>query len=125
MSILVQIMNHVSMGNAKRTFALPILAVFLFGCATANHPDDSWFARDKAYHFGISAGVSAGIATVALNNGQSDAEAMVYAVAFTMPLGVGKEVYDREIKKTYWSWKDLAWDFAGALAGGAAGVAAH
>ena len=110
------------MKNAKTIVAAPILALLLGGCASLKHPDDHWFGRDKAYHFGISAGVSAGLAAVAVNNGQSDAEAMTLAVAFTMPLGVGKETYDRNIRKTYCSGKDLLWDLAGALAGGAVGV---
>lgn len=111
-----------SISNAKTILVMAISALFLTGCSTLKHPDDHWFGRDKAYHFGISAGVSAGLAAVAVNNGQSDAEAMTLAVAFTMPLGIGKETYDRNIRKTYCSGKDLMWDLAGALAGGAVGV---
>jgi len=110
------------MENAKMKFAVPILALLLSGCATMRHPDDAWFARDKAWHFGISAGISAGLAAAAENNGCSDGEAMAFAVAFTMPIGAGKELYDRKVKKTYCSGKDLVWDLAGALAGGAAGA---
>lgn len=110
------------MKNAKTIIAAPILALLLGGCSTMNHPDDHWFGRDKAYHFGISAGISAGLAAAAENNGCNDGEAMVFAVAFTMPVGVGKELYDRKVKKTYCSGKDLVWDLVGALAGGAVGV---
>ena len=110
------------MENAKNKIILPILALWLCGCAMMRHPDDAWFARDKAWHFGISAGLSAGLAAAAENNGCSDGEAMAFAVAFTMPIGAGKEAYDRNVKKTYASGKDLVWDLAGALAGGAAGV---
>ena len=38
--------------------------------------------------------------------------------------GAGKELYDRNVKNTYWSWKDLAWDLAGAVAGALAATAA-
>ena len=115
-------MEDMSMKSAKTTVLIPVLAVLLCGCATMNHPDDKWFGRDKAYHFGISAGISAGLAAVAENNGCNDGEAMAFAVAFTMPIGAGKELYDRNVKKTYCSGKDLAWDLAGALVGGASSV---
>jgi uncharacterized protein YfiM (DUF2279 family) len=43
-------------------------------------------------------------------------------VGTTLGLGTGKELYDREIKRTYFSGKDLAWDLIGALLGSFAGA---
>ncbi len=41
------------------------------------------------------------------------------AFAFTMAIGAGKEIYDSEVRRVGWSWRDLVADAAGALAGSA------
>ena len=110
-----------SISNARKGLIAPICALFLLGCATVNHPDDNWFARDKAYHFAAASAIGAGATFMA---GSEDA-APVIGVGVAMSFGAGKELYDREVKKTYWSWKDLAWDLAGAVAGAAAAAAAN
>lgn len=97
-------------------------ALLLAGCVTLRS-DDPWVARDKAKHFGISTLTAAGVAGVAAHNGAADPEAMALGFAFTMSLGVGKEWYDRDVRRRFWSWKDLAWDLAGAAVGGTAGLA--
>jgi putative lipoprotein len=102
-----------SISSARKALIAPILALFLFGCATVNHPDDHWFARDKAYHFAVASAIGAG-ATLAA--GDEDAAPFI-GVGVALSFGAGKELYDRDVKKTYWSWKDLAWDLAGALTG--------
>jgi putative lipoprotein len=111
----------VSISSAKTILVTSIISLCLTGCATVNHPDDHWFARDKAYHFAVASAISAG-ATLAA--GDSDA-APVIGVGVAMAFGAGKETYDRDVKKTYWSWKDLAWDLAGAAAGALAATAAN
>ena len=109
-----------SISDAKTVLLAPIIILFLAGCATVNHPDDEWFGRDKAYHFAAASAISAG-ATLAA--GDEDA-APVIGVGVAMTFGAGKETYDRDVKKSYWSWKDFAWDFAGAVAGALAATAA-
>jgi putative lipoprotein len=110
-----------SISNAKPFLAASILMLFLAGCATANHPDDHWFARDKAYHFAAASAIGAGATWAA---GHEAAEPVI-GVGVAMAFGAGKELYDRDVKKTYWSWKDFAWDFVGAVAGSALAAAAQ
>ena len=102
-----------SIWNAKTILLASIPLLFLPGCATVNHPDDHWFARDKGYHFAAASAIGAGT-TFAMGD---ESAAPVVGVGVAMAFGAGKELYDRDVKKTYWSWKDLAWDLAGALTG--------
>ncbi len=37
-------------------------------------------------------------------------------------LGTGKELYDRKVKRTYFSGNDLTWDLIGSLLGSLAGA---
>ena len=37
--------------KTPRPFVLPVLMALLAGCATTPHPEDRWFAEDKAKHF--------------------------------------------------------------------------
>ena len=109
-----------SLSRAGRLCSALLAAVLFSGCATANHPGDRWFSRDKAYHFAVASALGAGATAAADGN---DA-APVIGVGVAMSFGVGKELYDRDVQKEYWSWKDLAWDLAGAVAGAAAATAA-
>ena len=110
-----------SISSARKAIPVSFFALFLCGCATmSSHPDDQWFARDKAYHFAASAAIGAG-ATLAA--GDEDA-APIIGLGVAMSFGAGKEAYDRGVKKTYWSWKDFAWDFIGGVAGALAAEAA-
>lgn len=96
----------------------PALALaFLLGCASPRG-SDPLFAHDKYLHFFICAGMAAG-AALAVEDHQPDD--MTWTIALSVPLGVGlgKEVYDREIKGTFFSWRDLLWDALGAAAGAA------
>ncbi|ALS13723.1 hypothetical protein AOU28_20060 [Pseudomonas aeruginosa] len=40
-----------------------------------------------------------------------------FGLSFSLAFGVGKELYDSRSAGSGWSWKDLAWDLAGAAAG--------
>ena len=112
---------NMSIWNAKAIFLVSVLMPFLTGCATVNHPDDQWFARDKAYHFIAVSVISAGATAAA---GDTDT-APVIGMGVAMSFGAGKELYDRDVKRTYWSWKDFVWDCVGAVAGAAAATAAR
>lgn len=89
----------------------------LTGCATASPQNDSWFGRDKAKHF-LAAGIISGAAAAMADKRGIDNDGSFYlAFGLTLSLSLGKEAYDIKIRKTGWSWKDLAWDTLGALAG--------
>jgi putative lipoprotein len=98
-----------------------LLLLLNTGCASFRHADDSWWGPDKAKHFAGSFAVAAGT-TMALTSSTGEDEAVAGGVGTTLGLGTGKELYDREIKRTYFSGKDLAWDLIGALLGSFAGA---
>ena len=87
------------------------------GCAAVPVAQDPWFGRDKAEHFAGSALLSGVTTRVAVNQGLSDGEACGPALGVTLVVGLGKEAYDANVKKTFWSWRDLTWDVAGGLTG--------
>lgn len=87
------------------------------GCATLDRPDDDWFARDKMRHFAASAAISAGITHAAGRNDYSNGEARMISIGCTPALGAGLELFDRDVRGTYFSWKDMTWNLLGAVAG--------
>ena len=79
-------------------------------------PTDPWWGRDKALHLGVSTGLAAagyGVSSLWLDRAWQRASA---GAAFSLTLGVGKEVAD-------WagygqpSYKDLLYDIAGTALG--------
>ncbi len=99
---------------------LPVLLIaltVLSGCATASPQNDSWFGRDKVKHFLAASVISGAASAIADKQGMDNDGSFYFAFGLTLSLGAGKEAYDMKIRKTGWSWKDLAWDTLGALAG--------
>ena len=116
-----------TMRTVGRLRAVACLAVLTLatGCALpGGRSSDPWFGRDKLYHFAGSAAISASTAAAARHNGADDAEAGMIAIGVTLSVGSAKEHYDRTVKKTYWSWKDMVWNTLGAIVGSAAVAAA-
>lgn len=103
-------------------FTLILLAGSLsFGGPRREPPADRWFAKDKLYHFAISATVQAATHASLRANGSDYREASLTAGVVTLSLGIGKEIWDRDRGRIF-SLKDLAADAAG---GGAAAVMAR
>jgi len=76
---------------------------------------DAWFGEDKLRHVAMSF-ASASFAGVTLRAcGVGDA-ASPAAVAAALAAGLGKELYDVRTG-SFFSFRDLAWDVAGALVG--------
>jgi putative lipoprotein len=103
-----------------RLSILAVIAVMLFsasGCATFFRADDPWFGRDKAYHFAAGGVIGAGTTLAVKNSGVHRDTAPCIGIAASVAIGGGKEWYDANIKRTYWSWKDMVWDLAGGTAG--------
>jgi len=94
-----------------------VFALVAGGCATINRPDDKWFARDKALHFGASAIIAGGSTYAMIDNGRDENDSTVAGFGIALVFGIGKETYDAGVKKTYWSWKDFIWDIIGAGTG--------
>lgn len=101
----------------KKSLAALFVAALLTGCGTMQQRGDSWFGRDKAKHFGVSA-IMAGAGAAAANAGNmDDHDAFPLVLGVTLSVGAAKEAHDLHFKPSGWSWKDLAGDLLGALAG--------
>lgn len=81
----------------------------------------SWFSRDKAYHFGISAAGSAGVYALAREMGLGRWPAALASAVVVGGVGVLREVVsprpgDR-LTRQFFSRRDLVWDGAGIVVG--------
>lgn len=92
------------------------------GCMTFGDPQDRWFSRDKAYHFTAGCLIAAAGTGAAHEMDQPRDQAVVVGFSVSLGAGAAKELYDGTVKRTYWSWKDMAWDLIGAAAGCAVGA---
>lgn len=78
----------------------------------------SWTGRDKVAHFLGSAYLcywQQGMWQDAAD--LQHRESITLAVSFTGILGAGKELSDKHLGTTGWSWEDLVYDCAGIAAG--------
>ncbi|GMV16728.1 MAG: hypothetical protein HS104_28395 [Polyangiaceae bacterium] len=95
----------------------PLVAwILLFAAPAAAEETDPWWGRDKALHFGVSAGLAAGAyatSSFVLDERWQRASA---GAGFSITLGAGKELYDAA-GYGHPSAKDFAWDVAGAAVG--------
>lgn len=87
------------------------------GCASSVPAHDPWFGQDKAYHFAGAAVIGATTTFAAHEGHLSDGQTIALAIPVTLAIGAGKEAYDRNVKGTFWSWRDMAWNAAGAVVG--------
>ena len=92
-------------------------AVLCSGCASLRHASDPWWGEDKAQHFAVCALAGAATALAAQQNDLSDGRTFLIGTGVAVGLGVGKETYDARIKRTYFSGKDLVWEFVGGAVG--------
>ncbi|MFP2240077.1 YfiM family lipoprotein [Pseudescherichia vulneris] len=98
-------------------------SLWLSGCShTAN---DAWTGQDKAQHFLASAILSAAGNEYAQYQGYNQDRSAAYGMMFSISLGAGKEWWDSRPSGSGWSWKDFAWDIAGATTGYAVWQMAH
>jgi putative lipoprotein len=101
---------------------LPLLAGFvalmsLASPAMATEPDpDPWFAKDKALHLGVSAGISSAAYVGAVSLFDARGHAMLAAGGLSLTVGAGKELADLAGLGDP-SWKDFAADVVGTLLG--------
>ncbi|WP_455206859.1 DUF2279 domain-containing protein [Kaarinaea lacus] len=105
------------------TLLLSLSITTLSGCATQqkNQGKDDWFAKDKYTHFLLSTAISAAIAKAAKENGQDNCDAALIGFSVTLTLGAAKESYDKHIKETFYSYRDMVWDAAGSALGSLVG----
>ncbi|YCI83430.1 YfiM family lipoprotein [Enterobacteriaceae bacterium] len=92
-----------------------LFAVLLTGCS--HQAQDAWSGQDKAQHFIGSAMLAAAGNDVAQHQGISRDRSAAFGFMFAVSLGASKELWDSRPAGSGWSWKDLAWDVAGATTG--------
>lgn len=98
----------------KKIFLIFMLSIIAFSLFAGSQ----WFGKDKIMHFSGSAFLtcwSYGISNDIIENSRENSA--IFCVGFSMFLGAGKEVSDKYLKKTKWSWHDLAYDLAGICCG--------
>lgn len=100
---------------SRHLFLIIILTTEITGCAFEQDKSD-WFGADKFKHFTVSTAMSAGFTHLAEKN-QPDCLALATGTSLSISVGLGKEWYDRDVRKTYWSQKDFFWDVMGSLFG--------
>jgi putative lipoprotein len=76
---------------------------------------DSWTGADKVKHFLMSAFIQSASFSIARAAKIDRPHSMMIGGVSVATLGVWKEVHDRRAKRPF-SFGDLAWDAAGALA---------
>ncbi len=94
--------------------------VFIASCLVAgcsNMAQDQWAGQDKAQHFISSAMLAAAGTEVASHQGISNDRSALIGLMVSISLGAAKEGWDSRPGGSGWSWKDFAWDVAGASTG--------
>ncbi|MDD3050348.1 MAG: hypothetical protein PHR06_04315 [Candidatus Cloacimonetes bacterium] len=77
-----------------------------------------WFGKDKVMHFCGSAAITFWSYNYLETCSQIDNEkTIVISAGIPLSLGFCKELSDKKIKKTEWSWHDIAWNSAGICLG--------
>lgn len=85
------------------------LMILLNGTTLACSHRDDWTGSDKAAHFGVS--FALGVATSRVSDDT------LTAVGLALVPGLAKELYDSTQDCNRFSWKDMAWNTAGAFVG--------
>jgi putative lipoprotein len=97
------------------------VALWVSASASARAQDaDPWFARDKALHFDVSAGIAAAAYGISAGWIVPDArwKALAIGGGVALAAGAGKEILDAtHVFGGDPSWKDLTWDLIGTVAG--------
>ena len=96
---------------------LLIAPLFFLSSACTHMANDSWTGKDKAQHFLASAALAAAGTAYGEHQNWSDAKCRNFGLLFSIGIGAGKELYDSRQGGSGWSWKDFAWDVAGAITG--------
>jgi len=100
----------------RLAWLMGVLAAALVSTTAHAADPDPWFGPDKALHFGISVGLSAGGYGVSSLFLPKPYERAIAGGTFSLALGAGKELYDLSGHGDP-SWKDFTWDVAGTAVG--------
>jgi uncharacterized protein YfiM (DUF2279 family) len=93
-------------------------AAYLRSAEQAEQNEDPWFAMDKFLHVAASASITGLSYHVYHCQYHNPLDRSVYfSLSLAGASGIGKELYDIRIRKTHWSWKDIAADGVGMAIG--------
>jgi len=82
-------------------------------------PSDNWIGRDKAKHFLASMLITGGSMWVAKNKWGIDAgSSRNFGISVGISAAFAKEILDKNGRTAHFSWRDIAADFLGIIAGG-------
>lgn len=79
---------------------------------------DTWFGEDKFFHFSVSSllvGSSYHLLKCRLEKDKKTSAC--FSLTGTFLIGISKEIYDKKIKKEFFSYKDLIYDLLGIFCG--------
>lgn len=106
-----------------RLLSLLLLVLVTQGCASTGGisrlkaPVDPWFSQDKYYHVLASAAIAHVAAKRVERNSSDPCAPLVVGLGISLSAGTVKELYDKNVKKTFFSWRDMFWNTVGALLG--------
>lgn len=76
--------------------------------------EDSWFGKDKVFHFvGSFLLVGAGSCWHNQHYDHNRGQSIRFGMAFSVSLGLAKEIWDKHRPRGTFSWKDLVVDLLG------------
>lgn len=102
--------------KARLAFASLCLSLLLFSRSGRAADPDPWLGKDKALHFGFSAGIAGGSYALSASIFDARGHALLAAGGVTLAIGAGKELLDLAGYGSP-SWRDFVADIAGTLAG--------
>jgi uncharacterized protein YfiM (DUF2279 family) len=100
-------------GIRVRRIAVALIAMLLVAVPPAGA--DEWFARDKAQHFAVTAGLGAGGYVLASTVTDRDRWKIAAGIGAGIGAATAKELWDRSHGDA--SWRDFAWGAVGTAAG--------
>ncbi len=103
--------------NFLKTLGICSLLFLMAGCASLGRDDDQWFGKDKAAHFVTSAAIGAAVAHESVERGHTNCHAALIGVGVALTIGAAKESYDKHIKRTHYSVRDMVWNIIGSSMG--------
>lgn len=96
--------------------AAALTIAVLCAAPAARAQPDPWFGRDKALHFGATAGLSVGGYAAARLTLDDRNTALAVGAGIAMGAGIAKELADLAGAGDA-SWRDLTWDAVGTATG--------
>jgi len=102
-----------------------LLMFFLTLSLSANGSNNLSFEEDKKLHLGVSFLISGVSETILEKTTISNKEKFIYSTAFSLSIGIIKEIKDSQEINNYFSLADLTYDFIGSLSGAATSYYIH